>query len=485
MVIKGKTGNWNIVIGLEVHAQINTKTKLFSSSAATHDAMPNTQVSFFDIASPGQLPVLNMEAVKKAAKTGFAINGVVNKNSSFDRKHYFYPDLPQGYQITQLYNPIVDGGRIEIIDESGKKKTIRINRIHIEQDAGKLIHDIYDDQSCVDLNRAGIPLMEIVSEADMKSPHEAVEYIKNLRLLLRAIDTSDADMEKGNFRCDVNVSVMREGETKFGTRCEIKNVNSIRSVSKAIEVEANRHVELIESGEKVIQQTRLFDTKLDKTRKMRNKEEEDDYRYFPDPDLMPINLTDEFLAQIKASLPELPSEKIERYQSQYGLSYYDASVLISEKSINYYFEQGVSVAQDVKNFVNLLLSELLGRTKKAEIELENCKVSSKNLAELSNRIKSGIISGKIAKDVMDIMFATGQNADVVIKDKNLVQVTDESAILESIRNVLAQNSSQIEEFKAGKTKVLGFLVGMIMKETQGKANPTSVNKLLLEEITKF
>ncbi len=484
MVIKGKTGNWNIVVGIEVHAQINTKTKLFSSSAATHDAMPNTQVSFFDIASPGQLPVLNMEAVKKAVKTGFAIKGTVNKNSSFDRKHYFYPDLPQGYQITQLYHPIVDGGAIEILDENKVKKIIRVNRIHIEQDAGKLIHDIYDDKSCVDLNRAGIPLMEIVSEADMTSPHQAVEYVKNLRLLLRAIETSDADMEKGNFRCDVNISVMREGETKFGTRCEIKNVNSIRSVSRAIEIEANRHVELIESGERVIQQTRLFDAKTETTRKMRNKEEEDDYRYFPDPDLMPVNLTDEFLAEIKASLPELPSEKINRYQSQYALSYYDAAVLISEKSINDYFEQGVFEAKDIKNFVNLLLSELLGRTKKSEITLENCKMSAKNLAGLSNCVQSGTISSKIAKDVMDIMFETGDDAETIIKAKNLTQVTDESAIIESIRKVLLQNPTQVEEFKAGKVKVVGFLVGLAMKETQGKANPASLNKLLVEELGK-
>jgi len=484
MVIQGKTAKWNVVIGIEVHAQISTKTKLFSQSATTHDAMPNTQTSFFDIASPGMLPVLNFEAVKKAVKTGFAIKGTVHKNSSFDRKHYFYPDLPQGYQITQLYHPIIEGGFIEILTENGEKKQIRINRIHIEQDAGKLIHDIHPNESCVDLNRAGIPLMEIVSEPDMTSPHEACEYIKNLRALLRAIETSDADMEKGNFRCDVNISVMREGETKFGTRCEIKNVNSIRSVARAIEVEANRHVELIESGERVIQQTRLFDAKTETTRKMRNKEEEDDYRYFPDPDLMPVNLTDEFLAQIKESLPELPSEKINRYQSQYSLTYYDAAVHISEKSINDYFEQGVFEAKDTKNFVNLLLSELLGRTKKREFELENCKISAKNLAKLSNCVQNGTISSKIAKDVMDIMLETGQDAETIIKEKNLTQVTDETAIIQSIRRVLSQNPTQVEEFKAGKVKVVGFLVGLAMKETQGKANPASLNKLLVEELNR-
>ena len=484
MVIQGKTAKWNVVIGIEVHAQISTKTKLFSQSATTHDAMPNTQTSFFDIASPGMLPVLNFEAVKKAAKTGFAIKGNVHKNSSFDRKHYFYPDLPQGYQITQLYHPIVEGGFIEILTENGTKKQIRINRIHIEQDAGKLIHDIHQNESCVDLNRAGIPLMEIVSEPDMTSPYEACEYIKNLRVLLRAIETSDADMEKGNFRCDVNISVRKEGEKKLGTRCEIKNVNSIRAVARAIEYEANRHVELIESDERVVQQTRLFDAKTEKTKKMRNKEDEDDYRYFPDPDLMPIQLTDELLQDIEKSLPELPQEKSEKYQKDFCLSVYDASILVSEKAIDDYFQQGVAFAKDVKNFVNLLLTELFGRLKKAEVPLEKCNITSKQLAELSNLIQNGMISGKIAKDVMDIMLETGGSAEQIVKEKGLIQVTDEKAIAELIRKILGENQSQVEEFKQGKTKVLAFFVGIIMKETKGKANPAIVNKILMEEISK-
>ena len=485
MVIKGKTANWLVTIGIEVHAQINTKTKLFSSSATNHNSMPNTQTGFFDIASPGQLPVLNMEAVKKAVKTGFAIKGNINKNSSFDRKHYFYPDLPQGYQITQLYHPIVEGGYIEILDEQKNKKNIRINRIHIEQDAGKLIHDIYPDKSCVDLNRAGIPLMEIVSEADMTSPHEACEYVKNLQALLRAIETSNADMEKGNFRCDVNISVRKECETKLGTRCEIKNVNSVRSVARAIEFEANRHVQLLESGEKIIQQTRLFDATTETTHKMRNKEDEDDYRYFPDPDLMPINLTDEFLLEIKKTIPELPSEKIARYQTEYSLSYYDTCVLISEKSINDYFQQGVTYANDIKNFVNLLLTELLGRLKKLEIDLQQCNIPPQNLAELSNSIHNNTISSKIAKDVIDIMLETGKSADIIIKENNLIQVTDEKLIVEAILNILSKNPSQVAEFKSGKNKVIGFFIGLIMQETKGKANPSLVNKLLTEQLHKM
>lgn len=484
MIIQGKSAKWCVTIGIEVHAQISTQTKLFSTSATTHDAMPNTQTSLFDIATPGMLPVLNLEAVKKAVKTGFAIKGMIHKRSTFDRKHYFYPDLPQGYQITQLYHPIIEGGSIKITKEDGTKKQIRINRIHIEQDAGKLIHDIYPSQSCVDLNRAGIPLMEIVSEPDITSPHEACEYIKNLRAILRAINTSDADMEKGNFRCDVNISVRKIGEEKLGTRCEIKNVNSIKAVAKAIEYEANRQVELLESGEKVIMQTRLFDATTETTKKMRNKEEEDDYRYFPDPDLMPIILTDEFLAEIKATLPELPQEKCERYQKEFGLSQYDAEILVSEKSIDDYFANGTKTAKDTKNFVNLLLTELFGRLKKADIELQNSKISSTQLAELSNFITDGTISGKIAKEILDTMFETGQNAGDIISEKGLKQITNEDEIALIVTKILDANPTQIEQYKQGKTKVLGFFVGSVMKETQGKANPDIVNKIILEEISK-
>lgn len=485
MLIKGKKNDWQIVIGIEVHAQINTKTKLFSNSGTTSDAMPNTQTSYFDIASPGMLPVLNWNAVEKAALTGFAINANVNKYSSFDRKHYFYPDLPQGYQITQLYNPIVQGGHIEITKENGEKKKIRINRIHIEQDAGKLIHDMHPKDSCVDLNRAGIPLMEIVSEADMQSPHEACEYIRNLRAILRAINTSDADMEKGNFRCDINVSVMPVGEAKYGTRCEIKNVNSIKAIAKAIEFEANRHVELIESGEKVVQQTRLFDAKTETTRKMRNKEDEDDYRYFPDPDLLPVILTDEFIENLKKSMPELPQEKSERYITNYGISAYDVGVIMLDEDTEKFFEEGVTLAKDIKNFTNLLLSELFGRLKKIEKNLIDCKISPKNLAQLSNLITNKTISGKIAKDVMDIMLESGKDAEKIVEEKGLKQVTNKGEIVEIVKKVLAENSTQVLEYKQGKTKVLGFLVGVVMKESKGKVNPAMANEILLEEIAKI
>lgn len=484
MIIQGKTAKWLITIGIEVHAQINTKTKLFSSGATESDSMPNTQASFFDVANPGQLPVLNWNAITKTAKTGLAIKGKIHKESRFDRKHYFYPDLPQGYQITQLYHPIVEGGFVEILKEDGTKKQIRVNRIHIEQDAGKLLHDIYPSHSCVDYNRAGIPLMEIVSEADMESPHEACEYIKNLRAILRAVNSSDADMEKGNFRCDVNISVRKEGETKLGTRCEIKNVNSIRAVAKAIEFEANRHVELIENGEKVIQQTRLFNAETETTKKMRNKEDEDDYRYFPDPDLMPVTLTDELLEQLKSELPELPQEKCERYQKEFGLSIYDSGVLVSQIEIDEYFSKGLSKAKDLKNFTNLLLTELLGKLKKLEQHLEDCKVQPHQLAGLSNLIQSGFISGKIAKDVLDTMLETGQDAEIIVEEKGLKQVSNEGEIITITKKILEENSTQVEEFKQGKERVFGFFVGQIMKATQGKANPELCNKILRAELSK-
>jgi aspartyl-tRNA(Asn)/glutamyl-tRNA(Gln) amidotransferase subunit B len=485
MIVKGKKNDWQVVIGIEVHAQINTKTKLFSNSGTTSDAMPNTQTSFFDIASPGMLPVLNWNAVEKAVSTGLAINGNINQYSSFDRKHYFYPDLPQGYQITQLYNPIVQGGEIEITKEDGTTKKIRINRIHIEQDAGKLIHDMHPKDSCVDLNRAGIPLMEIVSEADMQSPYEACEYIRNLRAIVRAINTSDGDMDRGNFRCDINISVMPVGETKYGTRCEIKNVNSIKAIAKAIEFEVNRHVELIERGEKIVQQTRLFDAKTETTRKMRNKEDEDDYRYFPDPDLLPVVLTDEFITKIKNSMPELPRGKAQRYIKNYGLSTYDVGVIMLDDETETFFEAGVINAKDVKNFTNLLLSELFGRLKKIDGNLASCKISSENLAELSNLITNNTISGKIAKDVMDIMLETGGKPSEIVVEKGLTQVTDKGEIVGIIKKVLAENASQVLEYKQGKVKVLGFLVGVVMRDSKGKANPALANELLIEEINKI
>lgn len=485
MIIKGRKNDWSIVIGIEVHAQINTKTKLFSQSATTSDSMPNTQVSFFDIASPGMLPVLNWNAVKKAVLTGLAINGNVSKHSAFDRKHYFYPDLPQGYQITQLYHPIVQGGYIEIMQENGTSKKIRINRIHIEQDAGKLIHDMYPYDSCIDLNRAGIPLMEIVSEPDIQSPYEACEYIRNLRAILRAIDTSDADMEKGNFRCDINVSVMPVGSKEYGTRCEIKNVNSIKAIAKAIEYEANRHIELIENNEQIIQQTRLFDAKTETTRKMRNKEDEDDYRYFPDPDLLPINITDDFISEIRKSMPELPHEKSARYTKQYGISAYDISVIMLDTDTERYFEAGVHFAKDSKSFTNLLLSELFGRLKKIDTLLNDCRIKPVHLAELSNLITEGIISGKIAKDVMDIMLKNGIEPGKIVQEHGLTQVRDHTEIITIITKILHENHTQVAEYKQGKTKVLGFLVGLVIKESKGKANPSLVNELLLTELTKI
>jgi aspartyl-tRNA(Asn)/glutamyl-tRNA(Gln) amidotransferase subunit B len=482
-IVTGKTGDWEMVIGLEIHAQIKSESKLFSSSAASFGAEPNSQVSFVDAAFPGMLPVLNGFCVEQAVKTGIGIEGKVNLYSQFDRKNYFYPDLPQGYQITQFYHPIVQDGRLEI--ETGEsnsgKKTIRINRIHIEQDAGKSIHDQSPDCSFIDLNRSGVGLMEIVSEPDISSPEEAANYIKKLRSILRYLDTCDGDMEKGSFRCDANVSVRKAGD-ELGTRCEIKNLNSIKHIIKAIEFEAARQVEILESGGKVDQQTRLYDPEEDQTRLMRSKEDALDYCYFPDPDLLPLVLEQDFVDQIRKNMPELPEAKKNRYISEYGLPEYDASVITADKDTADYFDIIVK-NNNPRVAANWLCAELFGRMNKSNIEINECKVTPEDFSAMLNLMEQNVISGKIAKQVLDIMFETGEKPEEIIKKHNLIQVTDVSAIEKIIDQVLAEASDKVAEYKSGKEKMFGFFVGQVMKLSGGKANPQIVNDLLLKKLS--
>jgi aspartyl-tRNA(Asn)/glutamyl-tRNA(Gln) amidotransferase subunit B len=481
-IIKGNTGDWELVIGLEIHAQVISNSKLFSGAATEFGSEPNSQVSFIDAAMPGMLPVLNEFCVKQAVKTGLGIHGVVNKFSQFDRKNYFYADLPQGYQISQFYHPIISDGKMDIMLEDGNIKTIGITRIHLEQDAGKSLHDQSPNESFIDLNRAGVALMEIVSEPDMRSSYEAGEYVKKIRTLLRYLNTCDADMEKGNLRCDANVSVRKAGE-EFGTRCEIKNINSIRNIIRAIDYEAIRQVELIESGGVVNQETRLFDANTGETRTMRSKEDAHDYRYFPDPDLQPIILTDQYINEIRDSLPELPDQKINRYVADFGLSKYDAEVLCADKYIANFFEE-VSENRDKKLASNWITAELFGRLNKAGISLKDSKISASKMRHLLEMIETDVISGKIAKQVFDIMFETAEDPDVIVEREGLKQVTDKAAIEQVIDKVLLNNPQKIAEYQSGKDKLFGFFVGQVMKESDGKANPSLVNELLQIKLKK-
>ena len=477
-IINGRLHQWELVIGLEVHAQVYSNSKLFSGSATDFGADPNSQVAFIDAAMPGMLPVLNEFCVEQAVKTGLGLNAQINKISSFDRKNYFYPDLPQGYQISQFYHPIVSNGSI-ILDLDGKSKEIRIERLHLEQDAGKSLHDQSPDSSFIDLNRCGIALMEIVSAPDISSPKEAVEYVKKLRSILRYLKTCDGDMEKGSLRCDANVSVRIVGEKKLNTRCEIKNLNSTRYIMKAIEHEAARQVEIYESGGTIQQETRLYDTELDETRSMRSKENARDYRYFPDPDLLPIILTEEYIEKIKKTLPELPQLKKNRYISELGLTEYDALLLTNEKEIADFFEATYPVSNDPKMTANWILGDLYGALNKNNLTLETCLITPSLLAALINLVKSEVISGKIAKEVFETMFTTGENPEIIVKNKNLVQLSDSSEIESIIKQVLADNPDKLGEYKSGKDKLFGFFVGQIMKQSGGKANPKMVNDLLL------
>jgi aspartyl-tRNA(Asn)/glutamyl-tRNA(Gln) amidotransferase subunit B len=488
--IQGATGEWEVVIGLEVHAQVVSKSKLFSGAATEFGAEPNAQVSLVDAAMPGMLPVPNRECIRQAVRTGMAIDAPINKWSRFDRKNYFYADLPQGYQISQLYHPLVGEGRIDITlddkDPEGSTKTIGIERIHVEQDAGKLMHDQHPTMSYVDLNRSGVALMEIVSRPDMRSPAEAGAYVRKLRSILRYVGSCDGNMEEGSMRADVNVSVRRPGDP-FGTRTETKNVNSVRFVMATIEHEANRQVDVIEGGGKIVQETRLFDPDTGTTRSMRSKEDAHDYRYFPDPDLLPLELDDAFLAECRASLPELPDAKRHRYETALGLSPYNAGVLTAEVETARWFEallaaaaaaQGKPEAEVAKQAANWLISELFGALNKLNKSLEDSPIGPAAGAELLALIGDGTISGTIAKQVLEKMLESGDGAGVIVEREGLKQTSDTGAIEAAAARVLADNADKVEQYKAGKEALFGFFVGQTMKAMQGKANPQVVNELL-------
>ena len=478
--IQGNTGEWEIVIGLEVHAQVTSESKLFSGSSTGFGAEPNSHVSLVDAAMPGMLPVPNRECLRQAVRTGMAINAQINRWSRFDRKNYFYADLPQGYQISQLYHPIVGEGEIEVTlnekDPDSAVKKIGIERIHVEQDAGKLMHDQHPTMSFVDLNRSGVALMEIVSRPDMRSPQEAGAYVKKLRSILRYVGSCDGNMEQGSMRADVNVSVRKPGG-ELGTRTETKNVNSIRFMMQAIEYEAQRQVDLIESGGAVVQETRLFDPNKMETRSMRSKEDAHDYRYFPDPDLLPVELDDAFLEECRASLPELPDAKRARYEAL-GLTAYNAAVLTAEAETAFWFEDLLSEGVDAKQGSNWLMSELFGALNKLGKTLDESPVSPKQAAELLGLVADGTISGSISKQVFEIMLETGQAASAIVAEKGLKQTSDTGAIEAEIAKIMAANEDKVAEYRSGKDKLFGFFVGQTMKAMQGKANPQIINDLL-------
>ena len=478
--IQGNTGAWEVVIGLEVHAQITSESKLFSGSSTGFGAEPNSHVSLVDAAMPGMLPVPNRECLRQAVRTGMAINAQINRWSRFDRKNYFYADLPQGYQISQLYHPIVGEGEIEVTlnekDPDSPTKKIGIERIHVEQDAGKLMHDQHPTMSFVDLNRSGVALMEIVSRPDISSPQEAGAYLKKLRSILRYVGSCDGNMEQGSMRADVNVSVRKPGG-ELGTRTETKNVNSIRFMMQAIEYEAQRQVDLIESGGAVVQETRLFDPNKMETRSMRSKEDAHDYRYFPDPDLLPVELDDAFLEECRASLPELPDAKRARYEAL-GLTAYNAAVLTAEAETAFWFEDLLAEGVDAKQASNWLMSELFGALNKLGKTLDESPVNPKQAAELLGLVADGTISGSIAKQVFEIMLETGQGASAIVEEKGLKQTNDTGAIEAEIAKIMAANEDKVTEYRSGKDKLFGFFVGQTMKAMQGKANPQIINDLL-------
>ncbi len=473
---QGNTGEWEVVIGLEVHAQVASNSKLFSGTSTEFGAEPNSQVSLVDAGFPGMLPVINSYCVEQAVKTGLGLNAEINERSVFDRKNYFYPDLPTGYQISQYHEPIVGKGEIAIELPDGSVKNIGITRLHLEQDAGKSMHEHSPQYTYIDLNRAGIALMEIVSEPEIRSSEEAAAYLRKLRAILRYLGACGGDMEKGELRCDANVSVRRPGG-ELGTRCEIKNLNSVRYMGKAIEFEVERQVAVLESGGRIDQETRLFDPGTGETRTMRSKEDAHDYRYFPDPDLLPLQLQPDFIAKIKATLPELPDAKKNRYISELGLSPYDASVIVMERENAEFFEAACQ-GRDPKLTANWMIAELYGRLNKSGKSLMESPITPKRLAGLVALIEDNTISGKIAKEVMDIMFETGDDALHIVESKGLRQVTDTSAIEAEIERVLSANADKVAEYKSGKEKLFGFFVGQVMKATGGKINPAMLNDLL-------
>ena len=479
-LINGEKGKWEVVIGLEVHAQVTSNSKLFSGSSTKFGAEPNTQVSLVDSAFPGMLPVINEYCIQQAVKTGLGLNAKINTYSVFDRKNYFYADLPQGYQISQYKNPIVGEGKITL-DLPDGTKTIGIERLHLEQDAGKSIHDLDPSNTYVDLNRSGVALMEIVSKPDLRSPDEVNAYVKKLRSIMRYLGTCDGNMQEGSLRADVNVSVRKEGDKELGTRCEIKNVNSIKFMQMAIAYEAQRQVELLESGKSIDQETRLFDTKKNETRSMRSKEDAHDYRYFPDPDLLPLNLDKELIENIKKNLPELPDQKKERFIKDYSLNAYEANVLVSEKEISDYFEEVVKNS-DIKLAKNWIMGDLFASLNDKNISISQSPVTAKKMSQLIDSISSGVISGRTAKEVFEVMKETGEEPNKIIESKGLQQKSDPKELEGIIDKILAENKDKVAEYKSGKDKLFGFFVGQSMKVSGGTANPKLVNDILKKKL---
>ena len=477
-----KMSEWETVIGLEVHVQLATKSKIFSGASTLFGSSPNTQACNIDLGMPGVLPVLNEEVLKMAIKFGLSINANINSPTQFARKNYFYPDLPKGYQISQLDNPIVEGGVLEITLKDGSKKKIHITRAHLEEDAGKSLHEDFEGLTGIDLNRAGTPLLEIVSEPDLSSGEEAVAYLKKIHSIIRYLEISDGNMAEGSMRCDANVSLRKKGSKELGTRTETKNVNSFKFVEKAIQHEIRRQIKILESGERVTQETRLYDSQLDETRPMRSKEYANDYRYFPEPDLLPVVLSEDFIKSVKDLMPELSEEKEKRFIKEYKLSDYDANVLSVDPNLSNFFEEVVVRSRNPKLAANWIMGELSAFLNKENLSILETKVDSINLGNLLSRIEDSTISGKIAKEIFEEMWNSKKSPDEIIEEKGLKQVTDSSEIKKVINQVLDQNPSQLEQYKSGKEKLFGFFVGQVMKASRGKANPEQVNKLLEERL---
>lgn len=479
-IIQGATGVWEMVIGLEIHAQVTSESKLFSGAATAFGAEPNSQVSLVDAAMPGMLPVINKVCVEQAVRTGLGLKAQINLYSVFDRKNYFYPDLPQGYQISQFLQPVVGAGTLVLDMEDGTSREIGITRLHLEQDAGKSVHDMHPNRTYVDLNRSGVALMEIVSDPDLRTPGEAGAYLRKMRSILRYLGTCDGNMEEGSMRADVNVSIRRPGDD-YGTRCEIKNVNSVRFVEQAIQVEAQRQVDILEDGGTILQETRLFDPRKMETRSMRSKEEAHDYRYFPDPDLLPLEFEQTWVDAIAASLPELPDDRKARFIAALGLSSYDASVLVAEKEVANYFE-AVATGRDAKIAANWITGDLFGALNKVGRDVADSPIVAADLGALIDLIADDTISGRIAKSVFEEMFNTGRAPGEIVEEKGLRQVTDSGAIEAIIDAVMGSNQDKVAEYRSGKDKLLGFFVGQVMRQSQGKANPKIVNILLKKKL---
>ena len=475
---------WDPVIGLEIHVQLNTKSKIFSPASTDFGSDQNTQACAIDLGMPGVLPVLNEEAVKMAIKFGLAIGANISDNSIFARKNYFYPDLPKGYQISQYEIPIVEGGSIDIIND-GQTKTINITRAHLEEDAGKSIHDLYPNETAIDLNRAGTPLIEIVSEPEMKSAAEAVQYLKNIHSLVRYLGISDGNMQEGSFRCDANISLMKKDSDVLGTRAEIKNINSFKFVENAINHEIQRQSDILDSGDDVKQETRLYDPSKDETRSMRSKEEANDYRYFPDPDLLPVSITSELIEDIKSNMPELPSIKKDRFKAQYKLNSYDIDILTNNRELSEYFEKTIEGTNlNAKTTANWIITEVLALANKKNISVAEYPVSFKNLQNLLSSVQSEVISSKQAKDVFERMWNNGEDAQYIIENEGMKQISDTDELNKIVDNIIKNNYKSVEEYQNGKDKLLGFFVGQVMKETKGKGNPKLINEILKEKLKK-